>query len=130
MLERFLRDGEPVSGDFFRKLREAVDCGDLELLAARTRGEVVGVAAVAYRLSISLGGVFAGVEDLYVVPDARRRGVGRTLMEAVEDRCAARGVSYVEVQAVSDEAEAFYEAVGFGRETGVRVMSRSLPLRG
>lgn len=89
-------------------------------------GELVGVAVVAYRPSVSAGGLFASVEELQVKQGARRRGAGRALLEAVGERCSVRGVSYVEVQ-TDAEAEPFYAAAGFEREPEVRVMSRSYP---
>jgi GNAT superfamily N-acetyltransferase len=128
LLEEFLRDGELVPESFARRLREAVETGEFEVLAARAEGRVVGVAVLAYRLSISAGGLFASVEDLYVEPDARRRGLGRALLEAVGERCAARGVSYIEAQVEDEEATAFYAAVGYEEEPGVRVFSRSYVL--
>ena len=128
LLEEFLRDGELVPESFARRLREAVEAGEFEVLAARAEGRVVGVAVLAYRLSISAGGLFASVEDLYVEPDARRRGLGRALLEAVGERCAARGVSYIEAQVEDEEATAFYAAVGYEEEPGVRVFSRSYVL--
>jgi GNAT superfamily N-acetyltransferase len=128
LLEEFLRDGEPVPESFARRLREAVEAGDLEVLAARTEGRVVGVAVLAYRLSISAAGPFASIEDLYVEPAARRRGAGRALVEAVGERCAARGVSYVEAQVEDEDAAAFYGALGYEDEPGVRVFSRSYVL--
>jgi aminoglycoside 6'-N-acetyltransferase I len=129
LLEGSLRDGEPVPEDFARRLREAVESGDLEVVAASSEGRVVGVAVLAYRLSVSAGGLFASIEDLYVEPDARRRGVGRALLEAVGERCTARGVSYVEAQVEEREAAAFYAASGYEEEPGVRVFSRSYVLR-
>ena len=42
---------------------------------------------------------------------ARGRRAGRALLEAVEERCRARDVSYVEVQ-TDEEAAAGYEASG------------------
>jgi GNAT superfamily N-acetyltransferase len=128
LLEGFLREGEPVPEDFARRLREAVEGGELEVLAARAEGRVVGVAVLAYRLSISAAGPFASVEDLYVEPNARRRGVGRALLEAVGERCTARGVSYVEAQVEDEVAAAFYAALGYDEEPGVRVFSRSYVL--
>jgi GNAT superfamily N-acetyltransferase len=129
LLEEHLRGGEPVPDDFAKALSEAVEAGDLEVLAARAGGRVVGVAVLAYRLSVSAGGMFASIEDLYVMPGARRRGVGRALLESVRGRCAARGVSYVEAQ-VEDEgaAAAFYAALGYEPQPGVQVLSRSYAL--
>jgi GNAT superfamily N-acetyltransferase len=128
LLEEFLRHGEPVPESFAQRLREAVGRGDLEVLAARAQGRVVGVAVLAYRLSISAAGPFASIEDLYVEPAARRRGAGRALVEAMGERCAARGVSYVEVQVEDEEAATFYGALGYEEEPGVRVFSRSYVL--
>lgn len=93
------------------------------MLGARYGGRFVGVALLAFRPSVALGGDFASVEEVYVEPEARRCGVGRALLEAVEERCGARGVSYVEVQ-TDEEAAPFYEALGYELETGVRVLSR------
>ena len=125
LLEESLRDGAPVPESFAEALRDAVESGELEVLAARAQGRVVGVVLLAYRLSVSAAGLFASIEDLYVRPEARRRGVGRALLEAVESRCASRGVSYVEAQVEDEEAAAFYSALGYEKEPGVRVFSRS-----
>lgn len=128
LLEASLRDGEPVSEDFARRLREAIDRGEFEVLAAHVEDSVVGVAVLAYRLSVSADALFASIEDLHVEPDARRRGVGTALLEAVERSCAARGVSYVEALVEDEEAAAFYGASGYEEEPGVRVFSRSYVL--
>ena len=125
LLEGCLREGEPVPEDFARRLRDATERGELEVLAARVEGRIVGVAVLAYRLSVSAAGPFASIEDLYVEPEARRRGVGRALLEAVGERCAARGVSYVEAQVEGEAAAASYVASGYEEEPGVRVFSRS-----
>lgn len=126
LLEESLRSGEPVPPDFVEKLSQAVLSGDLEALVARNGGCPEGVLVLAFRLNISAGAHFASIEDLYVRPEARRRGVGRALLEAADERCAKRGVSYVEVQVDGEEAEAFYTARGYASEAGIRVLSRSL----
>ena len=130
LLGEALRDGDPVPEDFVDHLRKAVEAGDMAVLAARAEDQIVAVALLAYRLNVSAGGLFASIEDLYVRPAARRRGVGRTLLEAVEELCSERGVSYVEVQVEDREAEPFYAALGYEPDTGVRVLSRSLPISG
>ena len=127
LLEEALREGEPVPASFVEQFRGSVERGDLEMLAAREAGRVVGVVLLSYGLNVSAGGPFASIEELHVKPGARRRGVGRALLAAVEERCAARGISYVEVQ-TDDEAAAFYEATGYEREEGALVLSRGLPL--
>jgi GNAT superfamily N-acetyltransferase len=126
LLEEFLRGGDPLSPAFSEQLSLFIKRGDLEVLAARVEGRLVGVAVLTFRCSVSSGGLFASIEDLYVRPEARRRGVGRMLIHAVEERCRERDISYIEVQ-TDDEATPFYEALGY-KEEGVRVLSRSYAL--
>lgn len=126
LLKEFSSEGDPIPPPFAERLARAVEAGDLELLVARVgpEGPAVGVAVLAFRPNISAGAFFASVEDLYVRPNARGQGVGRALLGAVEERCGARGISYVEVQ-TDEEAAPFYEASGYETEAGVRVLSRS-----
>ncbi len=130
LLEETLRAGEPLPDAFAGEIRRAISGGELEILAARdTTGETVGVLVLHFRPSVSAAGLFASLEELYVRPEARRRGAGRALVEAAHGRCTARGVSYVEVQTVDEEAREFYAALGYGPEKEVRLLSRSLPLQ-
>jgi len=128
LLEEALREGEPVSTEFSDRLRKAVEAGDVEVLAARAEEQILGVAVLAYRLNVSAGGLFASIEDLYVRPEARRQGVGRALLQAADERCAEQSISYVEAQVEEKRAEAFYAALGYEPETGVRVLSHSLTI--
>ncbi len=125
-LERSLTDGKTVPPPFAEQLKRAVERGDLEVLAARVEpGQgLVGVAVLAFRPNISAGASFASIEDFHVKAGARRRGIGWALLAAVEERCRARGISYVEVQ-TDDEAAPFYAALGYEPESDVRVFSRS-----
>ena len=128
LLEESLRDGEPVPAAFADRLRKAVEAGDVEILAARSENRILGVIVLAYRLNVSAGGHFASIEDFHVRPETRRQGVGRALLEAADERCTSLNISYVEVQVEDNEAEAFYAALGYEPQPGVRVLSRSLPI--
>jgi len=129
LLEETLRDGEPVPAAFSDRLREAVEAGDIEVLAARTEEvRILGVVVLAYHLNFSAGALFASIEDLYVRPEARRQGVGRALLRAAHQRCTKQNISYLEVQVEEKETETFYAALGYEPEPGVRVLSRSLPI--
>ena len=130
LLEEWLRDGEPVPGPFVEGLRRQVEAGDLELLAARLEGRPAGVLVLAFRPNVSLGAPFASIEDLYVHPQARRRGVGRALLQAAHDRCAYRGISYLEAQVEENCASGFYATSGYEPEPDVRVFSKSVPIGG
>jgi GNAT superfamily N-acetyltransferase len=128
LLESSFRDGEPVPEAFAEKLRTSVQSGDIEVLAARSAGQIIGVAVLAYRPNIPVGTLFASVEDLYVRPEARRRGVGTALLIAANERCTAHKISYVEVQVEDEAAESFYASLGYAPEKSTRVLSRSLPI--
>jgi GNAT superfamily N-acetyltransferase len=128
LLEASLKDGEPVPEAFAGRLRKSVEAGDIDVLAARSEGQILGVAVLAYRPNIPAGALFASIEDLYVRPDARHQGVGTALLAAANERCAAREISYVEVQVEDEAAESFYKTLGYEPEVGVRVLSRSLPI--
>jgi ribosomal protein S18 acetylase RimI-like enzyme len=52
------------------------------------------------------------LDDLFVEPDAMRRGVGRMLVDDVATRAAAAGASYVDVVA-NPNALGFYARLGF-----------------
>ena len=128
LLEAALRDGEPVPEGLAEKLRRSIEAGDIEVLAARTQDQILGVAVLAYRPNIPTGALFASIEDLYVRPEARRQGVGQALLTAADERCKAHKISYVEVQVEDEAAESFYKTLGYRPEKGVRVLSRSLPI--
>jgi GNAT superfamily N-acetyltransferase len=128
LLGEALRDGDPLPEDFAERLRRAVEAGDVEVLVARTEGWIAGVVVLAYRLNISAGGLFASIQDLHVRQEARRRGVGRALLAAAHERCKEHNISYVEAQVEGKVAELFYAALGYEPETGVGVLSRSLPI--
>ena len=128
LLEASLREGEPVPETFAEELRRSVQTGDIDVLAARSEGRILGVAVLAYHPNIPAGALFASIEDLYVLPEARRMGVGHALLTAANERCAARKISYVEVQVEDEEAALFYASLDFEPEGGVQVLSRSLPI--
>jgi len=117
----------PQAPRFAEWFGEAVRRGDLEVMEALVEGRAAGVLVLAFRPSVSLGGFFASIEDLYVRPEARNRGVGRALLEAVEGRCREHGVSYTEVQ-TDVEASGFYRKLGYEHQPDVSVLFRSHPI--
>ncbi len=128
LLEEWLRRGKPVPDEFVQKIQGYVEAGHIEILTSRLDGRISGVLVLAFRPSASLGGLFASIEDLYVRPEDRRKGVGAALLKAADERCTERGISYLEAQVEENDAEAFYAAFGYKWETDVRVFSRSLPI--
>jgi putative acetyltransferase len=71
------------------------------------------VGVVALR---ELGPELVEVKHLYVVPEARRRGVGGALMDEFEAEAARRGATIVlETGTAQPEAITLYEARGYDR---------------
>jgi len=56
--------------------------------------------------------------DLYVAPSARKRGIGRALMERARNFAQATGASHLELSTAKDNraAQALYESLGYIRD--------------
>lgn len=69
--------------------------------------------------SVSLEPVWI-VYDLYVVPQARRQGVGRALMERARTFARESGAKALLLETAVDNlaAQALYESLGYVRDTG------------
>ncbi len=67
----------------------------LEALLAEVEGAVLGYVLYnsSYETAFAARGLY--VQDLFVVPEARDRGVGRALVGAVARRARARGCAFV-----------------------------------
>ena len=85
------------------------------MLLAKSNAHAVGVAYAAAHLSAEHGGLIGWLEELYVVPEYRGRGVGSTLLVDVlarAERLKWRGVE-LEVVAGHERAAALYVRHGF-----------------
>jgi ribosomal protein S18 acetylase RimI-like enzyme len=89
------------------------------LLAASAPGEAAsGVCQLRYRLSVWTGTEDCWLEDLYVLEDARRSGMGRSLVSAALDRARGRGCRRIELDVNEENTAAidFYRSLGFTTE--------------
>jgi GNAT superfamily N-acetyltransferase len=85
-----------------------------EALIAELDGEAVGFALTSRTYSTWEGRPGLFVEDLYVTPDARRYGVGRTLLAAIARRAVERGYRRVDLNVLDwNPARGFYDRIGF-----------------
>lgn len=87
------------------------------ILLAWDSGRAVGVAALSYAFPIEVGERIAWLEELYVEPAARERGVGTGLLQAALDAAAAAGAATVDLEVVAghERAERLYARFGFQR---------------
>jgi putative acetyltransferase len=82
------------------------------LLVARERGRALGCIAL-FPLEVGAG----EIKRLYVSPAARRLGVGRRLLAALEERAAAQGLRLLRLETGTRQPEAIrlYESSGYER---------------
>jgi ribosomal protein S18 acetylase RimI-like enzyme len=94
------------------------DTGTEFFLASDGQGVVLGYVQARYRYSAWTSALEAELEDVFVVPEARRRGVGLGLVEFAVARAIARGCRSIGLNTNERniEALALYERVGFRSE--------------
>jgi GNAT superfamily N-acetyltransferase len=85
-----------------------------EALIARRRDRAVGFALYYFCYSTFLARPTLYLEDLFVLPDERRRGVGRALLRAVAGVAVRRGCGRMEWTVLdwNRSAIAFYDRLG------------------
>jgi len=86
-------------------------------LIAEKDGEIVGCATLDMMRVLHRPHAVGRISMLIVAQDMRRRGVGRALVEAAEERLEKAGCGLLEVTSNMDlkQAHAFYESLGFER---------------
>jgi len=74
-----------------------------------------GVAVVSLRPNVWHDGPLALLDELYVEPEQRNRGLGTQLLTAVRAQCRSRHVEQIEINVDVDDTDArrFYERHGF-----------------
>jgi GNAT superfamily N-acetyltransferase len=99
-----------------QELREALfgSNAPAEVLLAYLDGAAVGFAVFFNNFSTFLGRRGLYLEDLFVRPHARGRGVGRALLAAVANIAVARGCGRVEWSVLdwNSKAKDFYQGLG------------------
>jgi ribosomal protein S18 acetylase RimI-like enzyme len=90
-------------------------------------GARVGYAVLTFGFSIEHGGRDGFIDDLYVLLQARSRGIGTAAMDMLERAAAERGVQglHLEVERDNPKAEALYRRRGY-RVTDRKLMSKRL----
>jgi len=101
-----------------RFLGERLDRGESVVFVAVADGKGVGFVQL-YPTFTSVGARRAWIlNDLYVSPDARQRGVGRALMDAARRMAEGMGAAWLELATArdNDRAQALYRSCGYKRD--------------
>ena len=79
------------------------------------RGRVVGYAVLGLGFGIEYGGADAFVDDLYLVPEARGRGLGRIVLDLLEAQARDLGLAalFLVVDPENTPALRLYRRQGF-----------------
>ncbi|RYZ98658.1 MAG: GNAT family N-acetyltransferase [Proteobacteria bacterium] len=103
----------PTSPAAIRALLEGSPLGKIYLL--RAGGETAGYCALCFTMSLEFGGVVTIVDDLYLAPGFRGRGLGSLVLRAIEEDARARSSVqlFLEVENANAGARRLYERHGF-----------------
>ena len=113
--EHGMPQDDRVLQDAVRGLVSRVDRG--AILVAKRQDEAIGVAVLSYIWTLEHGGLSAWLDELYVLPLLRGRGVGTKLLGCAIARAQADGCRALDLEVDQDHArvERLYERSGFLR---------------
>lgn len=125
LLERFFaEEGFTTPPEQIRvQLARLLDSQGSAVFLAWQAGQPVGVATVTTSRGLEFG-LSAELEDLYVLPETRGLGVGRTLIATVNSWCRQQGCSVVAV-IVTPEGQAAHDLVSYYRGQGFQETGRT-----
>ena len=121
----------PGTAILSRRLRSLL--GEPSTIAYLAGEPAAGVALVTLRSNVWYGGPVALLDELYVAPERRGRGLGAAMIGLLIAEAEEKGVSAIEinVDAGDVDAQRFYERHGFSGadpDTGERAFYYSLEL--
>ena len=106
----------PLTDEDLLKACESME-GDsrYRTFVADSGGDVVGFVTTVQTLALNMPNGYTKINGLAVLPEYRRRGIGKRLMERVEQLGAERGVSFIGLASGFNRTEAheFYERLGY-----------------
>ena len=112
--------GDPTPGPrpLADRVRRLLAAGEITVLLVGTKPE--GLAVLRFRPAIWTDALDCYLEELYVVPDRRGRGLGRKLLEAAIDLARREGATHMDLGTSEDDvaARALYERLGFSNREG------------
>jgi len=88
-------------------------------IVAESDATVIGMATIAERYSPGWVGALLCINDVFVLPAFRRRGVGEALLARAAAEAIGRGAPFLEINVREDNpARRLYRKIGFTRVRG------------
>ena len=110
--------GEPcLSEEQQEALQKAVLEGRITFFVARRGYRAVGICSVAKSFSTYRCAQVASLEDFYVEPVFRKKGIARLLTDAAKNYCRENGISSLSVTCAPCDEE-MYRSLGFAASLG------------
>jgi ribosomal protein S18 acetylase RimI-like enzyme len=103
-----------------RNARQMLASGEMVVLLAGDGPDAL--AELRFRKSVWTARLDAYLEELYVVPGLRGRGIGRALLREAMEVARAEGAAHMDLGTSEDDeaARALYESEGFTNREGSR----------
>jgi ribosomal protein S18 acetylase RimI-like enzyme len=100
------------------RAREMLAAGEMTVLLGGEGPD--GIASIRYRRSIWTGEPDAYLEELYVYPERRGKGLGRALLEAAMQTAREEGATHIDLGTSENDtaARGLYESAGFTNREG------------
>ena len=111
-------DPTPGPDRLAERIRRLLGGGDTAVLLAGAGPD--GLAVLRFRPALWSEALECYLAELYVVPAARGRGLGRALMNAAMDLARDEGADYMDLGTAETDvaARALYESLGFSNREG------------
>lgn len=120
LLDAYARDpmggGEPLRDDVKARLTEDLAANPQAFsLIARIEDKAIGLVNCLMGYSTFAAAPLVNIHDLAVLPEARGKGVGKALLDAVEAEALKRGAVKITLEVLSgNPARRLYAREGFG----------------
>jgi GNAT superfamily N-acetyltransferase len=105
--------------------RDAPGC----VWVAEQNGTLCAYLIVVLVLSVEHAGLMGEIDEFFVLPEARARGVGGRLLGAAEQALVQRGAVRLQLQlgTGNEPARAFYQRRGYQARAGYQLLDKALP---
>ncbi len=109
---------EPDADTIAERAAPLIESGEVTVLFGGKSPD--GFAQLRFRPSLYTGALDAYLEELYVLPKRRGRGLGRALLEAAIEHARERGAARIDLNTSETDvaARALYESAGFTNREG------------